>query len=306
MKDRFGRRQREEDSAFTEEGVEKKEVTAPSEIEAEGDRRDTAAIDNNFKKEEISREKQIRRDGENDLESPSIGLEDIDETIQYQFEENFNFHVKQNNENIKVPVIYNTRERWEWAKNNKDLRTVHDKVIFPLIVFERTDVSRDSNRENANTINQRVFGFGSTDAFIASTKYSQRNRYNKFGVLNGNLPEREFYSIATPNYVEVEYDFTIYTEYMYQINGMIEEISYMGLEYWGDTNENLFRAEVGNISTDIEIENEVRFAKADFSVTLLAYLLPEHVADSATTKKAYTVSEVEFNEEIVSGEDLEI
>lgn len=304
MRDNFGRRQTQEDDLEESERAELagKEIQRPGNEEQ---KRNTAAIDNNFKKEEIDRSKQIRRDDENDLESPSIGLEDIDETMQYQFDEVFNFHVTQNNQSIEVPTIYNTRERWEWAKKNQDLRTIHDKVVFPLIVFERTDVSRDSDRENANTINQRVYGHGDGSTFIASTRYSKSNKYSKFGVLNGKVPEREFYTIAVPNYVEVEYDFEIYTEYMYQLNEMIEEISYLGIEYWGDTNNNLFRAKVGGISTSVEIENEVRFAKGEFSVTVKAYLLPEHVADSATTKKAYTTSSVEFEEKVVSGGELD-
>lgn len=301
MKDQFGRKRNKNKEEQNQ--VEKKKIQRPGSQE---NKKNTAAIDNNFKKREIGREKQIRRDDDNDIDSPSISLEDVDEVIQYQFDENFNFHVEQNNRSVQVPTIYNTRERWEWAKRNKDLRTVHDKVIFPLIVYERTDVSRDTDRENANTINQRVYGQGSGSSFIASTRYSKKNRYSKFATLNGSLPKRQFYTVSVPNYVEVEYDFQIFTEYMYQLNEIIEQISYVGLEYWGDPNNNLFRAKIGGLSTSIEIENEVRFAKADFSVTLKAYLLPEHVADSATTKKAYTVSDVEFEEKIVSEDELDI
>lgn len=261
-------------------------------------------LENNFKKRQLNRAYEIARD-DDEQRSIEIGIQDIDETIQYQFDKNFNFHVKQNGKSVQVPLIYNTRERWEWARRNQRLRTVNEKVIFPLIVYERTSVSRDSSRENANTLNQQVFDIGhpESNVFIASTRYSKRNRYDRFSVLNDRQPQREFYIVTAPNYVEVEYDFSIYTEYMFQMNHILEQISYLSNEYWGNPDGNLFKTTVENFSMEAEIENDIRFVRGTFSATVKGYLLPKHVADQATTKKAYTISKVRFGEQIVDNID---
>lgn len=303
MRDSFGKRNQEDPQNEETEEVEQDRLDKNVDPE-----KMNIPLQNNFDKRQINRAFQRDKGGDDDDRNPlTIGLEEIDETIEFQFENNFNFHVTQNDESVQVPIIYDTRERWEWARKNQSLRTVHDKVIFPLITFERTNVSRDTNRENANTLTQQVFdrGGASEGVFLASTRYSKRNRYDQFGVLNNRTPQRSFYIVSSPNYVEITYDFTIYTEYMYQLNEMMEEISYLSNEYWGNPDNNMFKTYVDSFDVDVEIEDEVRYATGSFTADVSAYLLPEDVADVATNQKVYTISDVEFEETIVSGEEIE-
>lgn len=303
MRDSFGKRNREDPQSPETEEVEENSLDRRVDPE-----KANVPFQNNFDKRQINRAFQRDKgDGDDERNPISIGLEDIDKAIEYQFQNNFNFHVSQNDGSVQVPIIYDSRERWEWARRNQDLRTVHDKVIFPLITFERTSVSRDSDRENANTLTQRVLNRNgaSEGVYLASTRYSKRNRYDNFVALNNRTPQRNFYIVSSPNYVEVSYDFTVFTEYMYQLNSITEEISYLSNEYWGNPDKNLFKVFIDNLDLDVQIENEVRYATATFSANVKGYLLPEDVADVATNKKVYSISEVQFEETTIQGDEID-
>lgn len=299
MKDSFGKR-----TNYPRKSEEQENPEQDSLRQAVDESKINEPIRNNFQKRDLNRAKVISRE-DDDQRSISIGLQEVDEAILYQFNENFNFHVKQNGRGVQVPTIYNRRERWEWARRNQRLRTVNDKVIYPLITFERTSASRDNDRENANSLNTRSFNVGTLESnvYLASTKYSKRNRYDKFSVLTDREPQREFHIIATPNYVTVDYDFQIFTEYMFQMNEIIEEISYLSNEYWGNPDGNLYKTNIDSINTEVETENDIRFIKGTFSATVRGYILPEEVADEATTKRAYTISKVVVGERIINNID---
>ena len=46
--------------------------------------------------------------------------------------------------------------------------------------------------------------------YTLERKYTQENRYDRFSVLQGLLPSKEFYSVAMPDYVNINYDFIKY------------------------------------------------------------------------------------------------
>lgn len=252
------------------------------------------------KKLELNRAHQTRRDTD-DVENEVIEFEDIDGVILYQFNEKFNFHVTQNGERIQVPIIYDAPERWVWAAQRDELKTVKEKVIFPLIVFKRTSHDRDSGRENMNTLHSRAMQFNREfgNSFIGTSKYSDQNIYDNFSVLNGRVPVRDYYVVRVPNYVTVSYEFTVYTEYVYQMNDILEQISYMSNDYWGNPEEHMFKTRISGASWEPEDSNDTRYIRGSFSAEVNAYLLPSDIIEESTTKKVHSVAKVVTNERIV-------
>ena len=80
----------------------------------------------------------------------SIGLEDLDNAIQYYFDNVIRPNVIQNNARIAVPVIYGDSERWKSVQNDGFYRDQNSKVMVPLIMYRRTNI--DKNRTLGNKI----------------------------------------------------------------------------------------------------------------------------------------------------------
>ena len=96
---------------------------------------------NRERQREIQREKQLRRDTDEDDYNFQIGSTEMDWAVNYELDEDYDFHVKQDGQLVKVPVIWDNQERWTWARKNLDLKSVKEKVLLPLIVIDRTDFS---------------------------------------------------------------------------------------------------------------------------------------------------------------------
>ena len=65
-------------------------------------------------------------------------------------------------------------------------------------------------------------------------KFSQQNRYDNFQTQIGTLPQREYYNVMLPDYVNLNYDFIIWTSYIEQMNTLVEKVVYSDGAYWGD------------------------------------------------------------------------
>ena len=82
------------------------------------------------------------RSGEN-IKNPEVTLIDIDSSILFYFENVIQPSIEENGENIKVPIMYASPERWSAIKNKGFLRDKKRQVITPVIVYRRTSVTKD-------------------------------------------------------------------------------------------------------------------------------------------------------------------
>ena len=75
--------------------------------------------------------------------------------------------------------------------------------------------------------------------------------------------------VIVPDYVTLTYSCIIYTNYVEQINKVIEAIQYASNSYWGDKNRFQFRAIIDSFSTVTEYtaDND-RTSSAKFNITL--------------------------------------
>lgn len=188
-----------------------------------------------------------------------------------------------NGKSIKIPVIYGNSERWNGSRRQGVYRDTHGKIQLPLMMIRRTSISKD---DTMPMLNRHV-------SYQAITKYSKDNRYDRFTALGGSVkPKYEIYKITMPEYVEVSYDCMCWTSFTEQLNGVIEQLNYVG-QYWGDKDKFKFRTSVSDYNVINEVgEGTERINRVEFSLSVKAYLLPEKFDGESTTKKSMSVKRV--------------
>ena len=231
----------------------------------------------------------------------SVTLEDVDTSIINYVKNVIRPSFKENNEIFKVPVMYGNEERWVAARKRGILRDKNGALLLPLIMLKRTEVSKNSDFINGMEHDVKR----SEDQFIVSQQWSKTNQYDRFSVLQGQMPITEFSVTTPPNYVNINYDFVIWTNFISQMNGLVEAFTEFNNQYWGDGQERKFFSLIENISDASEMNrNGERFIKSTFSVNTRASLLPEDYNSVVTNKisnlqKTRSVGKVNFSETIL-------
>ena len=221
-----------------------------------------------------------------DVKNLSVGLMDMDSAIMYYVNEVIKPDVEINDESVKVPCIYASPERWAQISKQGFLRDKKRQIIVPLIVFKRTGMSRDDNMP--------VDKLDANDPklnYSFQKKYTNHNRYDKFSVLQNISPGREYYNVAMPDYVQLSYEFTIWTSYIDQMNKIVEKVNYSDGAYWGEPGKMRFRTRIDSFSDASQVEGE-RLIKTTFSMNLNGYIVPEHFSGQTTTQKYLTPKKI--------------
>lgn len=223
----------------------------------------------------------------------TIGIKDLDEAIQYYFDNVIKPSVIQNENRITVPVIYGSPERWKSVQKDGYYRDKKGKIMAPLIMYKRTNIDRNrgiTNKIDANhPQNYAVF----------QQKYSKKNHYNNLSVLNGAKPIKTYEAIVIPDFVTFTYTCVIYTYYMEQLNQIIEGINYAADTYWGDPQRFKFRAMINSYQTITELNvGQERTVKGTFDIKLNGYIIPNVIQkDLDALKKFSSDSKVIINQE---------
>jgi hypothetical protein len=217
----------------------------------------------------LNRARQLKRDTDN-VKDVSISLMDLDSSIMYYFTEVIKPMVVDNGENIKVPIMYSSPERWYAIQNTGFMRDKKRQVILPAIAFRRTGMSKDE------TIPVDTFDPEEPQLYWQfERKYTHANRYDNFSVQQGMIPQREFYNVAVPDFMVLTYDFIIWTHYIEQMNKLVERINWSEGAYWGEPGKMKFRTSIDSFTDSTEVSDRERIVKTEFSVTLKGYLIPE-------------------------------
>ena len=230
---------------------------------------------------------------EDDIKNPSVTLMDMDSAIMFYFENVINPSVKDNGENVKVPIMYSSPERWKAIKRDGFMRDKKRQIITPVITYRRTSIERDEMvpQDKLDANNPHLF-------YTFEKKFSQSNRYDNLTTQIGLLPQREYYNVAMPDYVTLTYDFIIWTSYIEQMNKIVEKVVYSDGAYWGDPDKMRFRTSIDSFTDATEVSDVERLVRTNFTVTLRGYLLPEGNFDHrSTTQKFLTPQRVVFGTE---------
>ena len=248
------------------------------------------------KQKDINRGNITRRD-DDDIANISIGLQDHDEAIQYYFDNIIKPEVVMNGNRITVPLMYGSPERWNAAQQKGAIRDRNGKLQLPLIMFKRNSVERRRDLGKKMDANNPQLHY------TFQRKYTNRNQYDNFSVLQGREPQREFFAVAIPDYVMIKYSFIIWTDYVAQMNKLVEAINYASDSYWGDSEKFKFNAKIDSFTNKVELaQGKDRMVKTDFGLTIQGYIIPDAMnADiHSHPKKFFSKSTVIFNTDTVS------
>jgi hypothetical protein len=212
----------------------------------------------------------------------TVGLQDIDESIMYYFQNVIRPFVFQNGNRIEVPVIYGSPERWKSVQKDGYYKDKNGAIMAPLIMFKRDTV--DKNRSLTNKLDANY-----PHLYTSWKKvYNPKNSYSNFSVLTNRIPVEQFIVNVVPDYVDITYTCTIQTYYVEQLNKIIEAINYASDSYWGDPERFKFKASIDSYATTIEIsDNTNRVVKGNFSIKLFGYVVPDTIQKEVTAIKKY-------------------
>jgi len=237
--------------------------------------------------------------GNNLSENYAITLKDVDTAILNHVKNIMKPMIREANETFKVPVFYGNEERWKAVRKRGVLRDKNGSLILPLIMLKRVDISRNdlSGQSYAHDVKSKYINV------VRNSKWSKDNQYDRFSVQQGVKPVYENIVTGMPNYSDITYEFVLWTNFIEQMNPLIESFLDQSHTYWGDGNDNKFLCNIDNISDASEMNQDgERFIKSTFSVLTKAYLLPEYLNSVVTNKvsnmkKQLTPSKITFGME---------
>lgn len=213
----------------------------------------------------------------------SVGIQDIDEAIFYYFQNVIQPSVIQNGQRLPVPIIYGSPEKWKSFQKDGYYRDQLGKIQAPLIMFKRNSI--DKNRQIANKLdanNPQNFG-------VFTKKYTQRNAYDNFKVLNNRIPQKEYYAVVMPDYLTVTYTCVAFTYYVEQLNKIVESMEYASDAYWGNPQRYQFKAAIDSFGFQTElVNNDERIVRSTFDIKINGYIIPDILQKDITALKKFS------------------
>jgi hypothetical protein len=229
-----------------------------------------------------------------------VGLKDVDAAIVYYFDNVIRPSVIQNGVKVNVPILYGSPERWASVQKDGFYRDKNGKIQTPLIMFKRDSVTKDRGLGNKMDANNPLH-FG-----IFEKKYSQKNVYDQFGLLTNRIPVKEYYGVIIPDYVNLVYSCVIFTEYVEQMNKIVESVNFASDAYWGDPERFKFRASIDDYTTTTElVQGGDRTVKTTFTIKIGGYIVSDAINTSiANPNKFYSKSALKFGIETAGSTEV--
>jgi len=239
-------------------------------------------------------EKLRMGDDVNTLGTYAITLLDIDNIIYEYITKVINPQVIGADRSVvSVPVRHASPERWSAIQSDGVYRDDKGQLQRPMVIFSRTNVAKD---DSFVTFNKYL-----SVPFVK--KFSSKNSYDRLSVLNSAEPLHEVHNVTFPDHVVLTYDFNMSTEYVQQMNQLIEIFNFAEGDYWGDPKRFKFRASVDSFSNAVETpSDDDRVVTSTFSLTINAYLLPMVFNNKTNVQRGLSTRKVLWGTEAVSAE----
>jgi hypothetical protein len=138
-------------------------------------------------------------------------------------------------------------------------------------------------------------------------KFDEKNKYDRFSLLtSASAPVAQILNVTMPDHVTLTYEFMMWTEYVEQMNTLIEKINFAAEEYWGDPKRFKFRVYINDYTNTTEVNSgKDRMVRTTFNMTVQAYLLPDSFENKKlTTTKTLTQRRIVVTNEIVSAKQM--
>ena len=227
----------------------------------------------------------------------SIGIKDIDEAVMYYFNNVLKLSVYQNNGTVLVPIIYGSPEKWKSVQRDGYYRDGVEKIMPPLLMFKRETVTQN------RTLGNKLDGNHARNVQLFEKGFSKLNIYDNFAKLRNQKPQKEFVVVVTPDYVTINYRCIMWTNYVEQMDKLIEAMNFASNSYWGDPSAFQFLTKIETFNdSQVYEQGEDRFVRTEFDMTLNGYLIPDSINAYLATlqSKTYNLCKIVFNTEQVS------
>lgn len=157
-------------------------------------------------------------------------------------------------------------------------------------MYKRDSLEKNRNLGNKLDANNPV-NFG-----IFEKKFSMKNVYDRFSILNSRDRVKEYYGVIIPDYVNITYSCIIFTDYVEQMNKIIESVNFAADSYWGDPERFKFRAMIDNFTTVTELnQGEDRKVRTEFQINMLGHIVSDSInAQLNGLNKFYSKSAISF------------
>ena len=232
----------------------------------------------------------------------------------------------------KVPIIWVTSERSFLSKDNKDLRDADGTLRLPLLTIERSSVSKSLDRKGAYFGNPGTHLDPTRGGRITVSRKVVKDKTNNFAVADNRkkfgdvnrTPGRQAYfrqpnkkviyetiSMPIPVYLTMNYNVTVRTAYVQQMNQLTTPFATLG----GHVNSFLIRRDGHQYETflqaDFSFNNNVgdmgdaeRTYETTFQFEVLGYIIGEDPnGDRPKVIKTQNAVEVKIpRERVILGE----
>ncbi len=225
-------------------------------------------------------------------EKLKVNIYTIDQTIRNFIVNTIQPIVEYQNQQVVVPVIYADGQRWSYAKKYQLTRDKNGQILSPVIIFKRQDISRRQNLHFSKmNLQNPVFNY------VVSEKLSPQS------TTSVQQPIRKYCKIVFPQFISVSYNFIMWTDYMLQMNRLIENFIYYANQYWGD-DKFKFYVEIQNFSNTVQTgDNQKRVVKSEFSMTLKGHIIPQLFND-VKSKIQYSKNKFKINEKVIQNANI--
>jgi hypothetical protein len=239
----------------------------------------------------LNRAEQVRRD-DDVVRTPKRTVYDIDYAIKWFLDNEIQPQVQHNNELVKIPIVFANGEKWDNVRRLGYLRDEKGMLQSPIIVLKRNSLSERDTLKKLD-VNNPIPG----NQIVYKQKYNKRNRYIDELVpipKNNTIDSKELYTVNIPEYVDVEYEMLIWTDFTTQMNEVIEQIMPYGTFAWG--NEfNKYRTFIRDISFEtVNTVGDDRLVRATIPLTVNGTLLSEQEFRMSTVQKRYSIKKIQW------------
>lgn len=208
----------------------------------------------------------IKRDGK--IKDINIALYDVDYAIKWHIENAIVPTIMEENSVVTVPIVFASGEKWAAVQKHGYLRDNQGKLLTPLIVIKRNSVTKREDIQDLKVLE-------TPDARITfEKKYSKNNRYDRFS-LSQNSPEKEYYSMDVPKFVQIEYDLLVWTNNTVQLNEVVEQLIWFDGKAFGDSYKFITHIDPPSFEA-VNATGEDRIVRATMSMRTKAHILNTH------------------------------
>ena len=246
---------------------------------------------NTFANNKIAnRAEQVRRD--NDIiKTPSVTIYDCDHAVISYLQDVVKPTLIENGVVIDIPIMFANGEKWVQIQSRGFMRDAKGKIMTPLITIRRSAVTeRDTLKSLA--VNQNPAGMG----LVHVNKFTKANAYDKFNVLQGTRPTKEYFISPIPEYVDITYELMLWTQYTEQMNSIVEQLIPLSGFAWGTTWK--FISFLQDVSFEtINSTGEDRLVRSTIPLTTKGILLAESELRKSNLQKQYSTKKIMFSNE---------